>query len=57
MITDTTDLDIPLIKHLECMYYGCTMVDNIYFEKKNKLRNGYNYIKVDRKSVDKKLNI
>lgn len=56
MITDTTDLDIPLIKHLECMYYGCTMVcDNIYFEKKNKLRNGYNYIKVDRNSVEKKI--
>jgi len=54
MITDTTDLNIPLIKHLECMYYGCVMVcDKIYYEKKNKLKNGYNYIKVDRKNIDK----
>lgn len=56
MITDTTDLDIPLIKHLECMYYGCIMVcDNIYYEKKNRLKNGYNYIKINRVSVDKKI--
>ena len=54
MITDTTDMNIPLIKHLECMYYGCVMVcDKIYFDKKNKLKKGYNYIEVNRKNVKK----
>ena len=54
MITDTTDMDIPLIKHLECMYYGCVMVcDNIYYAKRNKLRKGFNYIEVNRENVDK----
>ena len=53
MITDTTDMSIPLIKHLECMYYGCIMVcDKVYYAKKNKLKNGFNYIEVDRKNVD-----
>ena len=54
MITDTTDMNIPLIKHLECMYYGCVMVcDKIYFDKKNKLKKGYNYIEVNRENVAK----
>jgi len=54
MITDTTNMNIPLIKHLECMYYGCVMVcDQIYFEKQNKLKKGYNYIEVNRKNVAK----
>jgi hypothetical protein len=54
MITDTTDMNIPLIKHLECMYYGCVMVcDKIYFDKKNKLKKGYNYIEVNRENVEK----
>ena len=54
MITDTTDMNIPLIKHLECMYYGCVMVcDKIYFDKKNKLKKGYNYIEINRENVEK----
>ncbi len=54
MITDTTDMDIPLIKHLECMYYGCIMVcDKIYYAKKNRLKKGLNYIEVNRENVDK----
>ena len=54
MITDTTNMNIPLIKHLECMYYGCVMVcDQIYFDKQNKLKKGYNYIEVNRKNVAK----
>lgn len=54
MITDTTDMDIPLIKHLECMYYGCIMVcDKIYYAKKNRLKKGLNYIEVSRENVDK----
>ena len=54
MITDTTDMNIPLIKHLECMYYGCIMVcDKIYYAKKNKLKKDFNYIEVNRQNVDK----
>lgn len=53
MITDTTNMHIPLIKHLECMYYGCIMVcDKIYYAKKNRLKKGYNYIEVNRENVD-----
>ena len=47
MITDTTDLDIPLIKHLN----ACTMValwSVIIFILKKKTSNRYNYIKVEK---------
>ena len=58
MITDTTDLDIPLIKHLECMYYGCTMVcDNIYFEKKINFEMDTIILKLIENRLIKKLNI